>query len=600
MATLSSKIDFWQIPGSIIDKILAVVDDDELLTAIAKEDPNDNARIRFLIHGIVGNINSNPVRSFLKIIRRRYRCFAIVEYPYLDLEEWSAYSTFYAKSFTEYPRFCHRIHFFEGSDNYADEFVNKLRSGMTKREWDALDNVKYKGFLLLRSGGHLIVGRSIVEFSNNGKLSPQSNHLHYLEKTGVPYLTTSSATTIHIGSLEFSVPSVPFMQQNPVIGVCATASIWVASQILSKQFGLRKFPFSIITKQAASRLSAPEIEFHDAKFARGLSPPEIKDALSHTGAAPIIIALRNQAEARLMLYTFVESQIPVIACFTAVDAVNNRDGHAVTLVGHLLPTDRDNCDAAECEAKLVFQHEKIWDNFHSLIGQSIQLYYAHNDNYGPFDRFQILSDALARDIQKNNPSSKTIKEAKCLITRGRIESIDHVSEEKIHDLHRVVVPLPNYVQNEPREVMLNAMLRVQKMYGEKYKGVFKFLWRFLLASGPNFKNSVVTRSYPVEMKEKYNLLHLPFYVWVAEYTMVPCGESLPLSGKRSISGEFLYDSTTPNYAPECLSARTQNHFIDFRTSENQVRVALSEIENIGCYTHTNAYVDSGGEVEQSN
>jgi len=81
MATLSSKIDFWQIPGSIIDKILAVVDDDELLTAIAKEDPNDNARIRFLIHGIVGNINSNPVRSFLKIIRRRYRCFAIVEYP---------------------------------------------------------------------------------------------------------------------------------------------------------------------------------------------------------------------------------------------------------------------------------------------------------------------------------------------------------------------------------------------------------------------------------------------------------------------------------------------------------------------------------------
>ena len=60
--------------------------------------------------------NPRPLCSILRIVRKRYNCFAIIEYPYLDLEFWAGYSKVYSASFSPYERPCYRIHFFSARD----------------------------------------------------------------------------------------------------------------------------------------------------------------------------------------------------------------------------------------------------------------------------------------------------------------------------------------------------------------------------------------------------------------------------------------------------------------------------------------------------
>ncbi len=585
----SATISFFPVEGALLD---AFLDKAEIATASGQEDRKAKiikelqdspeyrtAGIAHLVNAFINNIVPQPLLSILKIARKRYTCFALVENPYFDLEDWDGYAAFYARSFTPFKRVCSRVHLLEGDEQCIPALIKCLQDGPHQNrhpQWLQDLNAVYRGFFVLRPYHSCVIGRTVIEFDRRSSCDVPGVDHHWLEESGQPYCTGAIANEFHLSSLAMKLYTAPAVQQNPVVGVCATASVWVASQVLSGRFGLHKHPYNTITRQALKRDQEDmAVDGSDWKLGPGLALHEIKQAFSSTGCVPFICGpsdsphCSSQARMRFLGYTYVESGLPIVAAYSG-----ERSGHAVTIVGHLLPGAKDGTDAAEAEAGLLFGMNAIPRGRHLLLGQAVQLYYAHNDAYGPFDRLRLLSDREAEDI-RNCPEARPAakKKGSCPIATWRRDGAGR-RREQISLLQGFVVPLPPYVQNNrPDCVVLDAITRFDKQFPPPEpdlpnKARPSMLWRCFLASSPDFKQSVVRRGYSAETCRRYVEMHLPLFVWVVEFTVLGPGSHVPYAAPRPIDGEFLYDSTTPFYEPQCISFRFQNCLRDFRTQDS--------------------------------
>ena len=313
----------------------------------------------------------------------------------------------------------------------------------------------------------------------------------------------------------------------------------------------------------------------DWKFGQGLTWPEIREALSCTGAIVYAqLPLKGnmaspQSRMRLLTYTFVESGVPAILCYKT-----SSEAHAVTLVGHLLPTDQVNTD--ECDACLVYTNYQQ-KNRHYFVGLSTQLYYAHNDAYGPYDRVQIVSTSTMGPKMRAQATHLGIKlDSSCLVAIGQ-------QGRHVGALSALLVPLPSYVQNHPEHILFDALMRFDTWFPKSPN--VRVLWRCLLVNTSDFKASLVTRKFNVELRSRYLQTHLPMYVWLVEFTLVPPDCDMPFVPNRMIDGEFLYDSTTPYYEPCCLLMRIGSKFRDCR-ADTEFHSIKAPDQPYLCFVHS--------------
>jgi hypothetical protein len=478
---------------------------------------------------------------------------------------------------------CSRYHFFDGPVKAAEAFLDDVHHGIAQTELGdrlAKLDIAYRGFLVLRSGDSYVVGRTAVEFDERGPEQKTPIEKHPLELTGHPFCTGRIPVSAHLSGLRMDLLAPPFVQQNPAIGKCSTASVWTASQILSHRFGLHKFPYDTITQQGFGSCSSLMGLRREWKFGTGLTVYESRDALSWTGANATILlpgpayGRSAQARMRLLLYTYVESGLPVILTYMT----QRRESHAVTVVGHLLPSGQEGpqgIDVAESHLEPFGDMIPKSGRSHHVLGLASQLYYAHNDAYGPYDRIQLLSDAKASEARDkaDGDGKELMAKAQCVIRRGR-ESAEYQS------LNALVVPVPPYVQNSPELILLHAIRNLGVLFPPKRQE--RVLWRCFLALSPDFRQSLVIRGFPVTIRTAYMSLHLPLYVWVIEFTICTDDEPIPFGPGRRISGEFLYDSTTAYYDPYCLTQRVGDCFRDCRGGLDFVKL-VDEAPELSCF-----------------
>ena len=575
----SSVITFGIVSSSCLQALLDAAEAKNLGERRQKLDAITDPVAKPLADALRANVNASPIQTVLRIVCLRYACFAVIEEPYFDLEEWSSYSALYARAFIPRERTCRRIHFFSGNEHDAAALSKWLNEGIRQKQvtdWLDARNMRYRGFMVLRAGNSFVVGRTAIEFDVRATKLPAGMRQHLLEKTGHPFCTAAIPNTVHVGGIEIVVRAPPFVQQNPAIGMCATASVWIASQVLAHRFGLHKFSYDTITRQAiypgAHPSASPRSEW---KFGKGLTVAEIREAFAWTGASPIVFAPgpreheSAQARMRFFAYTFVESGLPVVITYRS-----RNSAHAVTAVGHVVPAGAT--EFAESDACLVFGKQLGGSpRKHHLLGLASQLYYVHNDAYGPFDRVQFSSDAVAKDTREKakKQTDRFLEDAPCIISRGSNGTPDQL-------LSALIVPLPPYVQNSPDAVIIDAMQSLDKLFAPVDSE--KVLWRCFLAFAPDFKQSTIVRPFPQQIRQAYIALHLPLYVWVVEFTIVPETSDLPIAPDRTISGEFLYDSTTAYYEPCCLTQRFGNWFRDCRRTVADVK-AVGHMPQLHCF-----------------
>ena len=500
-----------------------------LLNQSLKEKDKRNPFYKWLIK----NNEPLPIRSILKIIRRRHDGFGIFEHPYLDLEFWDSYSGFYGTSFSQSERACRRLHLFKGKETFGQQAVDLLLGGCTEKEIEAL-GLEYIGYSVFRPIPTNVIGRTGIAFDTRPSWQFNIDPLLNNEQ-GYPILKAKQKCFVTLLNARFGIETSEFMQQDPQLGQCASASLWVASNIGSKNFGARHVKFPSITKNAVGpKLPNIPLSYAPIDEDSGLTNTEIKNALSAIGTMYQSESPRFSEENSLatsvrlnqFIYSFVESGLPVILC---MHSLSDRIGHAVAVIGHFLPTKINNNNIITLDN---ITKEKIHSR-HTVVSNYINIYYVHDDCYGPFNRLSLHLKKSPLFAFDRNPRLK--------VSLGRRK--EHLT------LIEAIVPVHFRVRNAAWDSLPIVITFFEDIYGNKLDPSTIFLWRSFLVSGSEFKQTLRSdkRNFPSEFQSTYGRVHLPKYMWVHEFsetTREGISDCFPMDGKRKIDGEFLVDATT--------------------------------------------------------
>jgi len=380
-----------------------------------------------------------PIRSVLSSVTRRFNAFAILESPYLDLDFWDNHSRFYSGSFKRYRVWCERVHFFEGAQDDAPKLCDLLLKGASEADVSKAMEVRYLGYCVLRPTPAFVVSRTALTFDERDG-SQTSGRVPMLdeEKESKPFLKVKYSCESHILNARFRLTSVEFIQQDPNLGHCGTAALWVATKAMACQFGTNRFQYGTITLQAIggwNRERDVSVVYDPSNMDSGVSVSEMRNALAETGvnSLPFMPHRQETPEAAFgrishEVYSFLESGIPVLLCF---EKVATGDAHVVVTVGHGLPGHADvtslipACDVVSGSSPAAGLCKR-----HRLMSSVVNTYYAHDDSYGPFNRVLMLGG----DKGEENDDAPRVK-----VKLGR--------KGDEYWLCQVLVPVPKIVRN---------------------------------------------------------------------------------------------------------------------------------------------------------
>lgn len=296
----------------------------------------------------------------------RLDCKAIIkQYPVQDPDYYAEYSRYYSKTFASIDKYCHRFHFFSCESLEVEDSLDYLDRIHANNPSD------YLGFITIRPIRSSPVAATIIK-------PPKGNH----------FVLAHDEFHVHLAGRTFSIRATPFMQQDNAVGACAQASIWMALRTLRKREGNSAFDPAQITSAATRFLTRGRT----LPNREGLSVEQIIEAVRFAGYSSHIIWLKGQTEAitdkslansKRKIYTYVESEIPVIL---GLFPPSPQPGHAVVLIGHgwdakTQPIAIDNC---------TMPHNSTLTMFHSVSW--VNDFYVHNDNTGPYLKLKDRSD----------------------------------------------------------------------------------------------------------------------------------------------------------------------------------------------------------------
>lgn len=575
------------VTGSQIDEVTNLWDDElNFVKASFTSFNPSNPFYRF----ISDNRSPLPVRSILACVRKHWDAFAIIESPYLDLEFWDSHIGYYGTCFSKYRRECFRIHFFSGSNEAGKKLIEELCNGKNE---DVLTDlgVVYRGYSVFRPIPSFVVGRTAIEFdARHYDKMPSSIRLLPAEKNGIPFLKAVQKCKATILNATLKIDAPEFIQQDPHLGHCGTASLWVSTNISSTKFGTSHFRFPTITRHAVGKPAPNQhtgLLYNPLDPNTGLSLEEIKNALSATGSGyqEVCQGEGESESAALMrlgnfIYSYIESGLPVLLL---LQNLKDRDGHVVAAIGHSLPKSGNGLKFLP----LKFAVEKEIFSRHYLVSTAINLYYVHDDCYGPYNRV-VLQPSKEQKVdgsflermksfcfqQKEADDSKYEKAVKVQLGR----------KQEPHFIAKAIVPVHFRIRNNAWNSLVPAVTLFEEVFGDFFVKETAFLWRSYLITGSDFKKSLKRRGYSEKLMSFYARIHLPKYIWVHELTecvATEVNECFTPTGTRLIDGEFIYDATSPSYDVKLISRRLYGSLWEHVSKNYNID---DEAQRCRCYT----------------
>lgn len=530
--TANPKIKILFLSDGLLNKLYDSIDDhkiegSQLWSKIKEEAYRAGDDIYNIFAQILSaNLNASPFRSIFRIAARFEVNVVLIETPYLDLEFWEAFSHFYSRSFSSIPKECIRMHFIKIPQGISKDLIISYLNNLSNKP----PGFEYFGFTTIRPTASFNVGRTAMAFDDRPGHKVKKELTDSVDRATVPFCSMLIEREANVANIKCRIKTVPFMQQDPIIGVCASTAVWVCSRIIAEKYNLSHFTYSDISKFAFES----EKEFSEGReFVRGLSIHDIRRSISRMGANPMYIS-GGQSYLRNMLYSLVESNIPCIACLSKDDTM----GHAVAVISHTLPKkDKSDFDLPH-DGKNFMGYVPVSQQY--FVSDFVDRFYVHDDAYGPYNRLTIEGDK---------------------VTLGRQKDIKY-------DLFAVVIPIPLYVKNLP-DTIANTCQKIMATWflplihaSNKDSCV---LWRILLVSGTDFRQSLNERGYSDGLREKYAHIHMSKYIWLAEFSLFDKSDEKSIKAaildedfKREIYGEFIFDSTHPTYSAKSISFRFSN------------------------------------------
>lgn len=268
---------------------------------------------------------------------------AVIE-PYVSTDWADEYQARYARSFREVPRRARRIHFFRG--------IGEKRRGLNRADLLELDErltddrTLYGGYCVIRPFKPGSVGETMLR-------APEAP-----EKR-----TPCTAEFVaHLLGHDLRVRAMPFLQQDPDVTVCAESNLWMLARYLNAKRETRRYRPSEMHKMATR--AAPH-----GPSREGLLGAQMFGAMKEMNLNPDLIRPGTATDAIRLLYTYLESRIPVIA------AVGKpRPRHVYCVIGYTLGNEDNGFGLEDSKASLI------------------NGFIAHDDETGPYRVMRIRDE----------------------------------------------------------------------------------------------------------------------------------------------------------------------------------------------------------------
>lgn len=411
----------------------------------------------------------------------------LIEKKYIDRSYIQDYSDYYVKCFNLYKRDCMRIHFFNCKENELCTVTSFEDSDESK-----IDSIVklYLGFIVIRPIPSTFIARACLKRYE----TPEDKLDHYIISRNVKS---------HLLGLDLFVETVPFIEQDRVLSVCATSALWsffnAHSNVDKNQI---PSPYQITT--TAINMNAMSVVAPD-QMDSGLTIDMMCNCLKTLGLVPQFFEIKEENSAFFyeLIHVFVSSNIPVILGLTIYDRkpdaeLKEKGGkglHAVVVLGDEL------CD--------VVNFKKVDFNF-STKSENLSKLYIHDDRIGPYARLEY------KDGNWNLPYDG------CISNDVHNTEFYEPTDIVIGLYPKVRLPFATvwnfaYYLNENIKALFDLHPNTNESDAKIAKtGYENILWDFKLENGSDLKRRIRKSDVLSNSKKNFLGMSLPHYCWVVK------------------------------------------------------------------------------------
>lgn len=282
----------------------------------------------------------------------------VVEQKYIDGDYLDDYSSYYARCFQSYDRFCRRLHFFSAvyePSSFIEILVGKPLD-IVLQDFSK----QYLGFVVARPLPTSVVGRTVLKTYS----SDHGRRFYPCVKTYRP----------NVFGMTVEIQGLAFQQQDSVLAACATVALWSCYHKTAELFGTA-CPRPAAITSVANQVVASARPFPSG----GLRIEQICNSIRKLDLEPEVFHITPHVPLVSLLYSYMKMGIPVLL----VVNIHGVGLHALTLVGYSLT------------------QNSVLPNKGSLhlLGTKIDKFYVHDDQIGPYSRLFVKPPLEQKDYR---------------------------------------------------------------------------------------------------------------------------------------------------------------------------------------------------------
>jgi len=486
------------------------------------------------VRKVLGTYRSLPsvLDSILDIAQSELKAKTVLIEPYISTDWADEYQAFYCRLFRDLPRLSTRLHFFRGIGEHGKPLEKKYLLDLPE-ECTRLESSAYLGYCVVRPFEPLTVTDTVLA-------SPY-------RRDRLDSVHCQPDFHTHLVGHELHVRGMPFIEQEQGVSVCAEANLWMVARYMHATSNARRFRPSEMAEIATRYLGVGTVR-------AGLTSTQMFGALKAMGMNPELIYPKNAEDALELLYSCVESEIPVIAAIP---------GHVVTVIGRSYGSGRNGFALPDSVAGFV------------------DAFVVHDDQMGPYRTLPVRKRLTKKKV---GPHSQLILGNEpvewCLVPMP--SSRINLRESDVRGM------LGTYLKKGTLLNLLKSVSGNAKLW--KKSELSNLLWRIYLrrsdtfkkdifppANDPRWSSDLVWRGEDVVVL--YWSMLLPRYVWVVELSDKKIGYSKDASARRII-GEMVFDSTAhlDDFLNSLLAMQVKGRMI-FRGAAKHVDKQIGDARN---------------------
>ncbi|WP_431153179.1 hypothetical protein [Acidovorax facilis] len=439
---------------------------------------------------------SRYLETYLRYIQAK--SFAI-ESEYIDAGHLKNYASYYAFRTDDVGKKTTRLHFFSRKKEEVEDGFRYFSDRPLDGEYDQYLNEGYLGFIVIRPLQEAVIGRTCLRIYGEGVQASWNRHF--------PLLRTYK---VMVGGMRLSVRSIAFQEQDDEIAACSATAIWHTLHALPHRITTGQieslFDISNLASASDRQMPAPGEIAH--RFpTTGLNAGQIQSYLQSKGLDCLVRGFSGKTRNIGLLeyiHTFCEAKFPLI------------------LVGRLYISESkdDNFQLGELHAVTVLGYSEKIDILSNSASERIGKLYVHDDQLGPFARYDVQMPEGGQDFSQYLPRGNNDR-----ITDNSALHL-YTKADKIHRRFLpvyAIIPIDSGIRYPYENVAAFARTISEVIIGQIETADQRkpqIEWSIRLQHGSDFKVSLRGVDW-VDPQIRQDLLQSSFdYVWVVEFSEI--------------------------------------------------------------------------------